>query len=171
MEVNVTQTSIDLLSSLFDIIEELFDDKNNNNDNQLKSEFDLKWNELLQEMDNNKYYASSMFCVYYHLRLKNWRIGCGTKYGAHFLLYTKQNKEKTNKKKRIHSKYLILHNFDPTNDLKLHCYVRLCKSINKTLVLTSFSQENVSEFNQKSVMNEKWLNNLTLKSMCCNIVQ
>lgn len=181
MEVNVTQASIDLLFGLYGTLNEIFECKDDI-DNELKSGFDSKWNELLKEMENNEYYASSMFCVYYHLRLKNWRIGCGTKYGAHFLLYPKEeensnknnnnNKNKnTNSSSRIHSKYLVLHNFDIGNDQKLHSYVRLCRNIKKTLVLTSFSEEKSSEFIQDSVLNQEWMNNLNLTSVSCDIVQ
>ena len=174
MDVNVTQTSIDLLSDLYGVLQEIFDNKDES-DTELKSGFDSKWDELLKEMENNKYYASSIFCAYYHLRLKDWRIGCGTKYGAHFLLYQKKEQQSNNKNKnsskRIHSRYLVLHNFDISNDLKLHCYIRLCKSIKKTLILTSFSDENASEFNKASILNKGWINHLSLNTVACNIVQ
>lgn len=169
MDVNVNQTSINLLSDMFAIALEEFENENKN-DNTFKSKFESKWNELLKQMKNNEYYASSIFCVYYLLRLKNWTIGCGTKYGAHFLLYSQQSKNK-NSSKRVHSRYLVLHNFDINNDLKLHCYVRLCKNVKKTLILTSFSDESMSEFNQTAILNQKWINNLRLTSVSCNLVQ
>eukprot|EP01084_Bolivina_argentea_P251273 421374_1 len=168
--VNVTQVVIDLLNDLYCTHQRLF---NTNNDTKsLETEFNSKWSNLLQEMNNNEYHSSSLFCVYYHLRLKNWRIGCGTKYGAHFLLYSQQKQNNTNNvNQRIHSQYLLLHNFNANDDLKLHSYIRLCKNIKKTLILTGFANENKLEINQKLILNQEQINSLKLQTLQCNIVQ
>ena len=166
--VNVTQNVIDLLGDLYDIQQELFVE--NEDDDLHCNEFESKWNELLKEVKNSEYHANSLFLAYYHLRLKNWRIGCGTKYGAHFLLYP-QEKEATDSMKhtRIHSKYLVLHNVDAGNLRRLHAYIRLCKNIKKTLILTSFPPETYSEVNQKLLLNQKWINEQKLQSLSCNL--
>ena len=122
--INVTQQVLNGLDELYCLQQK-----------QLKSELHRKWQQWIEIIKIDPNDAFCLFCVYYHLRLKKWKIGCGTKYGAHFLLYP-QCKES---EQRIHSKYLVLHNFNINDRLRLHSYIRLCQNIKKELILTSLS--------------------------------
>eukprot|EP01083_Nonionella_stella_P122482 368517_1 len=166
--VTVTQNILDTLVDLFSTHQELFKDSKNNALQQ--SEFGTKFDKLVQEMDHNEHYASSLFCIYHHLRLKKWHIGCGTKYGAHFLLYPPHATD-SSIRTRIHSKYLILHDLNVNNTLKLHSYIRLCKNIKKTLILTSFENADTTQINmhRESILNEEFMDKLKLNCVQCCI--
>ena len=117
--------------------------------------------QMMKDTENPRLSSITLCCLYWVLRKKGWRIGCGTKFGATFLLYPVPDGS-VESNARVHSKYLVLHDVS-IGDNRLDSYIRLCGNIKKTLVLTEFEGLNICDENDVSCLCDvKWLDSLVL---------
>lgn len=103
-----------------------------------------EWKYILNYYDGNNEIAFLFFCSYVHLRLRGFRVGCGTKFGVHFLLY--EDAIENVNTCRIHSKYMVLVENSATyhlisDPLKLNAYLRLATIVKKKLIIVSVQQK------------------------------
>ena len=141
---------------IWNTIGDIYNNKNES-DTELKSKFDSKWNELLKEMENNKYSTSSIFCVYYHLRLKIGKLGVDKVWCA-FPVYKKMEMQES--KITIHQRFI--------RDI-LSCiilistmiWIALLHSImqkhQKDINFNIFCSWKCTEFDKKSILNKEWI--------------
>ena len=138
------------------------------NDKVKLADFEEKLKCLIQMMESTESARSAsikLFCLYWILRKKGWAIGCGTKFGATFLLYSAPNDPVESNEQRVHSKYLVLFEVS-ISDKRLDAYIRLCGNINKTLVLTEFDGFDICDENDVSCLcDSQWLNSLILNCL------